>query len=132
MSGEQFGGDAQHCEPLRSVSTATASMGLHRDRRHDRHRPHQHRIIRAPMPDDVNGAAMTSDGTYAYAAGGYSFSAPDYTQQLYRFDPAANMPLTLLHHGRSVHDGPSGGFAHNFGTNKVYVFWRLARHRVPS
>src|SRR5436190_13830788 len=29
----------------------------------------------APMPQDLYGAAVTSNGTFAYAAGGYSFSA---------------------------------------------------------
>ena len=81
------------------------------------------------MPDDVNGAAMTSDGTYAYAAGGYSFSAPDYTQQLYRFDPAANMWLTLA---PMADPFTMGSAVYYPGTNKVYVFARrLARHRVP-
>src|ERR1035437_9035942 len=49
----------------------------------------------APMPQDLYGVSMTSNGTYAYAAGGHSFSASATVNSFRRYDPFANSWTTL-------------------------------------
>jgi hypothetical protein len=46
--------------------------------------------VRAPLPIDAFGVAVASDGTYAYAFGGYSFSVPGAINQVSRYDPVAD------------------------------------------
>ena len=74
----------------------------------------------APMPVDLYGAAAASNGTYAYVAGGYSFSTGTTLNVLNRFDPVANawtpmanMPDALTLMASAVYYPP---------TNKIYVF----------
>src|SRR5947207_11524547 len=49
----------------------------------------------ANMPTDLYGAAGASDGTFFYAAGGYSFSQGNTLDTLYRYDPATDSWTTL-------------------------------------
>jgi hypothetical protein len=44
----------------------------------------------AAMPLDLYGAGGASDGTFFYAAGGYSFSVPGTVASFNRYDPVAN------------------------------------------
>ena len=103
----------------------TTSGGPRHHRRHRRHRhlppppPPGQWLIRAPMPDDVYGPATTSNGTYAYAAGGYSFTAPSYTNALYRFDPVANTWSTLAPMTDAI---TMASAVYYPTTNKIYVF----------
>ena len=75
--------------------------------------------MRAPLPLDLHGGSATSDGTYAYVAGGYSFSTGQNLDSLYRFDPASNTWTTLAPMPQAalmpsaVYYPPS---------NKIYVF----------
>ena len=71
------------------------------------------------MPDDVYGPATTSNGTFAYAAGGYSFTAPNYTNALYRFDPVANTWSTLAPMADAITMASAVFYP---TTNKIYVF----------
>jgi hypothetical protein len=71
------------------------------------------------MPTDLYGAAGASDGTYFYAAGGYSFSSGQTLAVLNRFDPVANswtamasMPQAAIM-ATAVYYPP---------TNRIYVF----------
>ena len=52
----------------------------------------------ATMPIDLYGPAGASDGTYFYAAGGYSFTQPGTVNSLYRWssDPPPNGTWTIL------------------------------------
>jgi N-acetylneuraminic acid mutarotase len=73
----------------------------------------------ANMPTDLYGAAGASDGTFFYAAGGYSFSQGTTLAVFNRFDPVANnwTPLTDMPQAAiealAVYYPP---------TNKIYVF----------
>jgi N-acetylneuraminic acid mutarotase len=71
------------------------------------------------MPTDLYGAAGASNGTFFYAAGGYSFSSGTTLAVLNRFDPVANswtpmapMPQAAIM-ATAVYYPP---------TNKIYVF----------
>jgi N-acetylneuraminic acid mutarotase len=73
----------------------------------------------ANMPIDLYGAAGASDGTYFYAAGGYSFSLANTLAVFNRYDPVANtwtplpdMPQAAIM-AVAVYYPP---------TNKIYVF----------
>ena len=50
--------------------------------------------MRSPLPTDAFGVAVASDGTYAYAFGGYSFSVPGALTQVSRYDPVADTWLS--------------------------------------
>src|SRR5438105_3062133 len=54
--------------------------------------------LRANMPTDLYGAAGASNGTFFYAAGGYSFSSGTTLAVVNRFDPVANTwaPMTNM------------------------------------
>jgi len=74
---------------------------------------------RANMPTDLYGAAGASNGTFFYAAGGYSFSLNQTLAVVNRFDPVANswtamasMPQAAIM-ATAVYYPP---------TNKIYVF----------
>ena len=74
---------------------------------------------RANMPTDLYGAAGASNGTFFYAAGGYSFSSGLTLDVVNRFDPVANswtamapMPQAAIM-ATAVYYPP---------TNKIYVF----------
>src|ERR1051325_6148533 len=74
----------------------------------------------ANMPQDLYGAAGASNGTFAYFAGGYSFTSGQSLTSLYRYDPVANTWTTLA-------PVPGPGFimasaAYYPTTNKIYVF----------
>jgi hypothetical protein len=75
---------------------------------------------RAPMPQDAYGVAMTSDGTYAYAAGGYSFSAAGNVSNFRRFNPATNTWTPLA----AVPDlsNAMASTVYSPLTNKIYMF----------
>src|SRR5437016_4206829 len=51
--------------------------------------------VRSPLPTDAFGVAVASDGAYAYAFGGYSFSAPGAINQVYHYDPVADTWVSL-------------------------------------
>ena len=44
-------------------------------------------VIVTPLPQDVEGAAAASNGTYAYAAGGYSLGSGTTLDTFYRYNP---------------------------------------------
>ena len=74
----------------------------------------------ANMPLDFYGAVGASNGTFAYFAGGYSFSTSMSLNSLYRYDPVANTWTTLA-------PAPGPGFimasaAYYPTTNRIYVF----------
>jgi hypothetical protein len=73
--------------------------------------------LAATFPGGVmESPAVASDGTYAYAAGGYNGSP---TNGMYRYDPAANTWLTLATMPVALYDARAA-YAPN--TNSVYVF----------
>src|SRR6266850_7899249 len=74
----------------------------------------------APMPQDLYGAAVASNGTFAYAAGGYSFSAGTTLNVFRRYDPVANTWTTLAPMPTVGAAMASAVFAPN--TGKIYVF----------
>jgi N-acetylneuraminic acid mutarotase len=73
----------------------------------------------APMPVDLYGAGGASDGTFFYAAGGYSFSVPGTVASFNRYDPVANSWTPLP-------DMPQSAImpvaVYYPPTNKIYVF----------
>src|SRR4029077_18957441 len=73
----------------------------------------------ANMPTDLYGAAGASDGTYFYAAGGYSFSQANTLAVFNRYDPVANTwtPLTDMPQAAIMATAVSYP-----PTNKIYVF----------
>jgi N-acetylneuraminic acid mutarotase len=75
----------------------------------------------SPISIDLYGAAVDSNGTVAYAAGGYSFSAANTVTQFSRFDPATNAwtALTPLPAGKDAAVA-LGVYAPN--VNRFYVF----------
>ena len=75
--------------------------------------------VRAAMPLDVWSPATTSNGIYAYAAGGYSVSQNDSVAKLYRYDSAANMWTTLAPPPVPLADASA---QYSPLTNKIYVF----------
>src|SRR5581483_2653516 len=75
---------------------------------------------RAAMPQDAYGAAATSDGTYAYVAGGYSFGAAGNVTTFRRFDPATNTWTTLAP-VPDLNDSMASA-VYSPVTNKIYLF----------
>ena len=74
----------------------------------------------APMPLDLYGAAGASDGTFFYAAGGYSFSQIPGTVAVFnRYDPAANTWTPLPDMPQSAAMPVAVYYP---PTNKIYVF----------
>src|SRR5438093_5646584 len=73
---------------------------------------------RANMPTDLYGAAGASNGTFFYAAGGYSFSSGMTLAVVNRFDPVANTwtPMTNMPQAAIM-----GCAAYYPTTNKIYV-----------
>jgi hypothetical protein len=74
----------------------------------------------ANMPTDFYGGAAASNGTFAYVAGGFSFSTGQSLSSLYRYDPVGNAWTTLT-------PAPAPGFIMAVAvyyptTNKIYVF----------
>jgi hypothetical protein len=74
----------------------------------------------ANMPLDFYGGAAASNGTFAYVAGGYSFSSGMTLNSLYSYDPVANAWTTLTPY-------PGVGFIEAVAvyyptTNRIYVF----------
>ncbi len=73
----------------------------------------------APMPLDLYGAGGASDGTFFYAAGGYSFSLPGTVASFNRYDPVGNSWTPLP-------DMPQSAImpvaVYYPPTNKIYVF----------
>src|SRR5437762_7425215 len=71
------------------------------------------------MPVYVYGAAVATDGTYVYEAGGYSFSSGATLDVFNRYDPVANAWTTLA-------SMPTAAFMASAvyypPTNKIYVF----------
>ncbi|PYK12281.1 MAG: hypothetical protein DME64_16940, partial [Verrucomicrobia bacterium] len=71
------------------------------------------------MPVDVYGAAGTSDGTYVYQAGGYSFNSANTLSVFNRYDPVADTWTTLS-------DMPTAAFMASAvyypPGDKIYVF----------
>jgi N-acetylneuraminic acid mutarotase len=75
----------------------------------------------ASLPTDLQGAAMASDGTFAYAAGGYSYSAANTLSQFSRYDPLFDtwISLTPMPAGLDA-AGALGVYAPN--VNRFYMF----------
>ena len=71
------------------------------------------------MPPDLHGGSATSDGTYAYVAGGYSFSSGQNLDSLYRFDPVSDTWTTLAPMPQAA-TMPSAVYFPP--SNKIYVF----------
>src|SRR5207253_3231733 len=70
----------------------------------------------APYPLIVESAAVTSNGTFGYSAGGFSGSPTD---AFYRYDPVANTWTPLANVTIGFYDA---GIAYAANTNKIYVF----------
>ncbi|HUS15259.1 MAG TPA: S-layer homology domain-containing protein [Chloroflexia bacterium] len=77
-------------------------------------------VARSPAPESIGGAGVTGDGTYAYAAGGYSESVGGETNQLARYNPATNTWAGLAPLPRAVQE-PSLVYA----AGKLYLFGGL-------
>src|SRR5580765_4417746 len=76
--------------------------------------------VRAPMPQDFYGGAMSADANAGYIAGGYSFSSGLTLNTLYKFVPASNTWSTLAPFPGA---GAIMGSAVYYPTsNKLYVF----------
>jgi N-acetylneuraminic acid mutarotase len=75
--------------------------------------------IRAPLPLDLYGGTAASNGTYAYVAGGYSFSTSQTLDTLFRFDPASNTWTTLASMPTAAIMASAVYYP---PTNKIYVF----------
>jgi hypothetical protein len=73
----------------------------------------------ANMPTDLYGAAGASNGTYAYFAGGYSFSSGTTLNTLFRYDPVANTWATMA---PELQGGIEALAVYYPTTNKIYVF----------
>ena len=73
----------------------------------------------ASMPIDLYGAAGASDGTYFYAAGGYSFSSGNTLAVFNRYDPVANTWSPLPDMPQSAIMATAVYYP---TTNKIYVF----------
>jgi Putative Ig domain/Kelch motif len=71
----------------------------------------------SPGPLDVYGSGMASDGTYAYAAGGYSFSTGSTMALFARYDPATNTWTTLA----SMPQAVIMAVASYGGNGKIYI-----------
>ena len=74
----------------------------------------------APITTDAYGMAMASDGTYAYEAGGYSFSLAGMTTQFSRYDPNTNS-WTALAPVPDTSDGEAS-MLYSPSNNKLYMF----------
>ena len=72
--------------------------------------------LAANYPLVIESPAVTSDGTYAYSAGGFAGGA---TNAVYRYDPAANAWVPLATMPTGAYDA---GIAYAANTNKIYVF----------
>jgi N-acetylneuraminic acid mutarotase len=73
----------------------------------------------ADMPTDLYGAAGASDGTFFYAAGGYSFTSGLTLAVFNRFDPVANTWTPLADMPQAAIEGVAVYYP---TTNKIYVF----------
>ena len=73
----------------------------------------------APMPLDLYGAGGASDGTFFYAAGGYSFSVPGTVASFNRYDPVANSWTSLPDMPQSAIEPLAVYYP---PTNTIYVF----------
>ena len=76
--------------------------------------------IVAPYPEIIESTAVSSDGTFAYSAGGGSNFVP--STGVYRYDPVANAWSTLAPLPSGLFDA---GTAYAANVNKVYVFGGL-------
>ena len=73
----------------------------------------------ANMPTDLYGAAGASDGTFFYAAGGYSFSSGNTLAVLNKYDPGSNTWTPLASMPQSQIEGCG---VYDPVNNKFYVF----------
>jgi len=74
----------------------------------------------APITTDEYGGSSTSDGTYLYVAGGYSFSLSGQITQFGRYNPASNA-WTYLTPVPDINNGlASSVYAPN--VNKIFIF----------
>jgi N-acetylneuraminic acid mutarotase len=73
----------------------------------------------ANMPTDLYGAAGSSDGTFFYAAGGYSFSSGLTLAVFNRFDPGTNTWTPLADMPQAAIEAVAVYYP---TTNKIYVF----------
>ena len=71
------------------------------------------------MPTDLYGAAGASNGTFFYAAGGYSFSSGMTLAVVNRFDPVANTWAPMMNMPQAAIMGCAAYYP---TTNKIYVF----------
>jgi hypothetical protein len=72
--------------------------------------------LAANYPLTLESAAVTSDGTFGYSAGGFAGFPTD---AFYRYDPVANSWTPLANVGIGFYDA---GIAYAANTNKIYVF----------
>jgi N-acetylneuraminic acid mutarotase len=73
----------------------------------------------ADMPLDLEATAGASDGTYFYAAGGFSFSTGDNSDTLYRYNPSTNAWDQMASMPQALAMGTAVYYP---TTNKIYVF----------
>jgi hypothetical protein len=71
------------------------------------------------MPLDFYGGAAASDGTYAYVAGGFSFSTGQTLSSLYRYDPVNDVWATMTPMPQAAIMALAVYYP---PTNKIYVF----------
>lgn len=71
------------------------------------------------MPQDIEGAAGASDGTYFYSAGGFSSSLFALLNAMYRYNPSTNSWETMASLPQTVAFGVAVYYPPN---NKIYVF----------
>jgi Kelch motif/Galactose oxidase, central domain len=74
----------------------------------------------ASMPLDLYGAGGASDGTFYYSFGGYSFSADNTLDVVYRYDPGTDSWDTMASMPDILTVEPSAVYYPS--TNKIYVF----------
>jgi len=74
----------------------------------------------ASMPLDLYGAGGASDGTFYYSFGGYSFSADNTLDVVYRYDPGTDTWDTMASMPDILTVEPSAVYYPT--TNKIYVF----------
>src|SRR5438128_4235800 len=77
----------------------------------------------APYPEMLESAAICTDGTFAYGAGGVVGATGVVTTGFYRYDPVADSWTTLAPLPQAVFDASS---AYAANVNKIYVFGGVA------
>ncbi len=84
--------------------------------------------VAQPLTAPVGAPAVSSDGTFIYAADGYDYQAGHTEAQFARYDPTANTWISLTN-APDVFYGASAVYAPNVG--KLYVFGGFPGNSVP-